>query len=321
MPHLVTRVLVTDHVSADLELELSVLEPLGVDIEVAGATDEATLVALAHHADALLVCYAPISRAVVESAASAGCRIIARTGIGVDNIDTQAASEHGILVTNVPDYCLDEVADHTILIMLAAERRLVDAARAVEAGNWAFPHDVHRLRGRKLALVGLGRIGLRVADRALAFGLEVVAFDPLVTDVSPAIVRVDTLAEALIDANFVSLHLPLTENTRHIINQESLGLAERHPILVNTSRGGLVDLAAVHTALDDGTLRGVALDVTELEPLPLAHPLRAHPRALVTPHMAFFSKHETAFWRLCPVPVLGSGLSRTGALVWENVVG
>jgi D-3-phosphoglycerate dehydrogenase len=281
--------LVTDHVSADLELELSVLEPLGVDVEVAEATDEATLVALARRADALLVCYAPISRAVVEAAASAGCRIIARTGIGIDNIDAQAASEHGILVTNVPDYCLDEVADHTVLIMLAAERRLVDAARAVEAGNWTFPHDVHRLRGRKLALVGLGRIGLRVADRALAFGLAVVAFDPLVTDVPPPIARVDTLAEALIDVDFVSLHLPLTESTRHIINQETLRLAERHPILVNTSRGGLVDLDAVQMALDDGTLRGVALDVTELEPLPLEHPLRAHPHALITPHMAFFS--------------------------------
>jgi len=285
----VARVLVTDHVSVDLELEASILEPLGVELVVAPATDEATLVDLASTADALLVCFASISRAVVEAAASAGCRIIARTGIGVDNIDTQAASERGIVVTNVPDYCLDEVADQTILLMLASARGLLNAAGSVRTGGWTFPRDIHRLRGGQLTLVGLGRIGRRVADRAVAFGLRVVAFDPFTADIQPPISRAETLAEALVDADYISLHLPLTEGSRHLICGETLQLARRRPILVNTSRGGLVDLDAVLTALDAGDLRGVALDVTELEPLPSQHSLRTHPRALVTPHMAFFS--------------------------------
>jgi len=285
------RVVVTDHVFGDLEIERSLLEPLDAELILAPSADEATLAALAREADALLVCYAPVRRAVIEAAAANGVRIISRYGIGIDNIDVEAASEHGILVTYVPDYCLDEVADHTLALLLAAARGVVQAVESVRGGGWAVPQvGIHSLRGRQLTLVGLGRIGLKVAERALPFGFRIVAYDPFVAAPPlPGIELAPSLAEALADADLVSLHVPMSAENHHLIDDTTLALMRCAPVLINTSRGGLVDLEAVTRALQEGRLSGVALDVTEPEPLPAEHPLRTHPRALVTPHMAFYS--------------------------------
>jgi D-3-phosphoglycerate dehydrogenase len=285
------RVVVTDHVFANLEIERAMLAPLGVEIVEATATDADTLADLARGADALLVCYAPVPRAVVEAAAEGGVRVIARYGIGYDNVDVEAATEHGIVVTNVPDYCLDEVADHTLALLLASARGIVRGATLVRAGDWKVPHEgIHSLRGRQLALVGLGRIGVRVAERALAFGLRVVAYDPFVTEApSAAVTLAPSLEAAVADADFVSLHLPMSAQNRHIIGEASIAAMTKAPVVINTSRGGLVDLDAVVAALESGKLSGVALDVTDPEPLPAGHPLRTHPSAIVTPHMAFHS--------------------------------
>jgi D-3-phosphoglycerate dehydrogenase len=284
------RVVVTDHVFRDLEPTREVLEPLGAELAVAPATDEKTLSGLVRDADAIIVCYAQVTRRVIEAAA--GCRVIARTGIGYDNVDVEAASECGIVVTNVPDYCLDEVADHTLALLLAFARAIVEAAQSVRDGGWGLPGgEMHSLRGRQLALVGVGRIGARVARRALAFGLRVVAYDPYVSD--PPVEGVElaqSLEEALAAADFVCLHAPLTAESRHLVRDETIALMRKAPVLLNTSRGGLVDLEAVTRALEQGRLAGVALDVTEPEPLPVGHPLRTHPRAIVTPHMAYHSE-------------------------------
>jgi D-3-phosphoglycerate dehydrogenase / 2-oxoglutarate reductase len=283
------KVGVTDHVFSDLSVERALLEPLGVKLELASATDEATLIDLAGGASALLVCYAPVQRPVIETAAKAGVKVIARYGIGYDNIDVEAATEYGIVVTNVPDYCLDEVADQTILLLLAVARSLLPALDTVRSGEWSFPRGVHRVQGRRLALLGMGRVGRKVADRALAFGLEVIVHDPFLQSVDPPVQRAVTLEEALAEADFVSLHAPLGPDTQHLICDETIAWMHRAPVLINTSRGGLVDLDAVVGALDDGRLSGVGLDVTEPEPLPARHPLRTHPKALVTAHMAFYS--------------------------------
>ncbi len=285
------RVVVTDQVFGGLEIERSLLEPLDVELVEAPATDERTLADLARTAHGLLVCYAPVPEAVVGAAAQAGCRIIARYGIGYDNVDVAAASRHGIVVTNVPDYCVDEVADHAMALLLALARRVVDAAVAVRGGGWSMPKEaIHRLQGRRLALIGVGRIGRALARRARAFGLEVVGFDPFVRDWEAAgAAPAASLEAALAEADVISLHAPLTAESRHLIDDRTIGAMRRSPIVVNTARGGLVDLDAVHRALDDGRLGGVALDVTEIEPLPPDHPLRTHPRALITPHMAFYS--------------------------------
>jgi D-3-phosphoglycerate dehydrogenase len=285
------KVLVTDFVFGDLESERSILEPLDAELVEAPGTDEAQLVEAVQGAEAMLVCYAKVTRRVVEAAAENGCRVIARYGIGYDNVDVEAATRSGMVVTNVPDYCLDEVADHTMALLLGLARGVVASARETAAGGWSVPKDgIHRLRGRRLALVGLGGIGRRVAVRAHAFGLEVCAYDPYVEpwDVDH-VTRAATVEEAVADADFVSLHVPLTAETRGMIDSETIATMRRAPVLVNTARGPLVSLDAVVEALDDGRLSGVALDTAEVEPLPVDHPLRTHPRAVITPHTGFFS--------------------------------
>jgi D-3-phosphoglycerate dehydrogenase len=287
-------VTVSDHpFGTGLDVERAVLRPLGAEPVLAADANEETLAGLARESVGLLVCYAPITKAVVDAAAAGGCRVIARYGIGFDNVDVAGATDAGIVVTNVPDYCLDEVADHTLALLLTAARGVARGAETVRAGGWAPGSTVHSLQGRTLALIGLGRIGAKVAARARAFGLRVIGYDPFV-EVAPAVELVGSLPEALARADVVSLHVPLTAENRHLIDDETIALMERAPLLVNTSRGGLVDLDAVVRALDDGRLSGVALDVTEPEPLPADHPLRTHPLAIVTPHMAFYSEEAQA---------------------------
>jgi D-3-phosphoglycerate dehydrogenase len=284
------RAVVTDHVFENLEPTRRVLSHLGVEVLVAPDTSEATLTELTRDAAALIVCYAPISKVVLQAAAAGGCKVVVRTGIGVDNIDVQEATTLGIQVANVPDYCLDEVADHTMALLLAVSRKVVEARQVVEEGGWTPPHDVHRLRGRRLAVIGVGAIGERVAARARAFGFDVVGFDPFRSVwVGSSAEPVGSVDEAVIRADAISLHTPLTDETHHLIDDELLRKLECRPVLVNTARGGLVDLDAVVRALDGGLLEAACLDVTDPEPPPSDHPIRKHPRALLTPHMSFFS--------------------------------
>lgn len=287
------RVVVTDHPFPSLDIERRVLEPLGVDLVLAPSAEEKTLADLAHDATALLVCYAQITPIVVSAAAAGGCKVFARYGIGVDNIDVNAATNAGIVVTNVPDYCLDEVADHAIALLLASARGVVAAGVGVREGGWLPPLDelhIRRIQGRRLALVGVGRIGRKVLERALAFGLEVVGYDPYLQEDIPGLERAESLDAAIAEADFISLHAPLTPETTHLIGEQALGVLRRRPVIVNTSRGGLVDTEALVRALDVGLVGGAALDVTDPEPLPLEHPLRRHPRTVLTAHIAYYSE-------------------------------
>ena len=288
------RVLVTDQVFGGIEIERALLEPLGVELVEAPSTDEDTLTELAEEADAMLVCFAPVTERVVEAAGRGGCLVISRYGIGVDNIDVAAAGRAGIRVTNVPDYCIEEVADHTLALLLASARQIVAAAAVVGAGGWAVPHGrVHRLSEQRLALLGCGRIGRAVTERALAFGLAVVVYDPYLTDPPPGTTLASSVEEAVADADYVSLHMPLTPETHHLAGDALFAAMHHAPVLLNTSRGGLIDLDAAARALDDGRLGGLAIDVTEQEP-PLAdNPLRSHPKVILTPHMAFYSVEST----------------------------
>jgi D-3-phosphoglycerate dehydrogenase len=283
-------VLLTDRPFGSDDIEQAALADVGFELLRAPATDPVTLASVSEGVDGLLVCYAKVGSAVIEAAARGGCRIIARYGVGYDNIDVDAATRLGILVTYVPDYCLDEVADHTLALLLCAARGVIPAALGVRDGRWQVPdYGVHRLRGRRLALIGVGRIGRKVAERVHAFGLEVIAYDPFVREAPAGIRLASTLEDALSSADFVSLHAPLTDQTHHMVGEAAIAAMQRRPALVNTSRGGLVDLEAATRALEDGRLSYLALDVTEIEPLPERHPLRTHPRALITPHMSFYS--------------------------------
>jgi D-3-phosphoglycerate dehydrogenase len=266
---------------------------LGAEIKLAPASDEKTLAAEAADSAAIMAGYAPVGEAVIAAAARGGCRAIVRYGIGYDNVDIAAAERHGIPVANVPDYCSDEVADHTIALLLAYARRIVDSDQIVRSGGWDIPKgNVPRLAGRCLALLGFGRIGRRVATRALTFELKVAAYDPVVPVDMPGVAAVSSAEELFARADYLSLHLPLRAETRHVINALTLEQMKRQPLLINTARGGLVDLEAVMRALDAGELAGVALDVFETEPLPADHPIRRHPNAVITPHMSYYSNES-----------------------------
>ncbi|HEY2657242.1 MAG TPA: C-terminal binding protein [Solirubrobacteraceae bacterium] len=288
-------ILLTDRPFGSDDIEREALARAGLSLLRSPAPDAETLLGLAHDIAGMLVCYARVEQELIDAAASGGCRVIARYGIGYDNIDVAAATRANILVTYVPDYCIGEVADHAVALLLSIGRGVARAALEVRDGGWTVPGSgVRRLQGRRLALIGVGRIGRQVALRAAAFGIEVIAYDPHVTVWNHAIARASSLEEALSEADFVSMHAPLTPETHHLIGDEEIDLMAPGAVLVNTSRGGLVDLDAVLRGLDDGRLGGVGLDVVETEPLPSDHPLRTHPLAVVTPHMAFYSAEALA---------------------------
>ena len=221
------------------------------------------------------------------------CKIIARYGIGVDTIDLEAATEAGIIVTNNPTYCIDEVAEHTMALVLACARKATFYDRLVRSGRWEVPpgKPMFRLAGRTLGLVGFGNIARAVAARAAAFGMRILYCDPFVRDKQfqvPGEKR--QLDEMLRESDFVSVHPPLTPDTRGMINDQSLAKMKPTAFLINCARGPIVDTQALVRALDSGRIAGCALDTTDPEPLPNAHPLRGRENVTITPHVAWYSE-------------------------------
>lgn len=286
------KVLVTDMDLDASRLDSQDLRDLDARIVVAPSTDAATLRSEVRDAAVLVVDRADIDPDLVSTAAWAGCRAIIRCGIGYENVDVASAERYGIPVANVPDYCVDEVADHTMALLLTRARRLGTVTDSLAHGGWEIPKgQIRRLGGQRLGLVGLGRIGRCVALRAQAFGLTVQAFDPYTTTVVAG-VECLPLEELWATSDFISLHAPLNVSTRHIVDAKALRSMHRRPFLINTSRGGLLDLDAVNDALSEDLISGVGLDVFEQEPLAPDHPLRKHPRAIITPHMAYYSSES-----------------------------
>jgi D-3-phosphoglycerate dehydrogenase len=224
------------------------------------------------------------------------CRIIARTGIGVDTVDLPVATELGILVTNVPDYCIDEVSDHALALILALTRKVMSATAAVKAGTWdvkvAVP--IARHRGRTMGLVGFGRIPRALAPKAQALGFAVIAFDPYLPPEAgaPLGVRLVDFETLLRESDVVSIHAPLTEETRGLFGDREFGQMKPGAFLVNTSRGPLVQEAALIRALESGRLAGAGLDVLETEPPAPGNPLLRMPNVALTPHIGFYSEQS-----------------------------
>jgi D-3-phosphoglycerate dehydrogenase len=223
------------------------------------------------------------------------CKVIIRIGVGYDNIDAQAARERGIAVCNVPDYCKGEVADHALALALAQARALPFLDRCVRQGEWKpeLPHPMPAFESMNFGVLGYGRIGRLAVDRARAFGFRLMACDPYLpeSDFPADVGRVD-LDTLLSEADILSLHVPLTLETRRLLDGARLGRMKPTAILVNTSRGAVIDTAALVDALECGRLAAVGLDVFEEEPLPLGHPLLSCPRALLTPHYAWHSRES-----------------------------
>jgi len=245
---------------------------------------------VAADADALLVTYAKITAEMIRQMKR--CRIISRFGIGVDNVDIAAATGAGIVITKVPDYCIDEVSDHAMAMLLALVRKIPYANSLVHAGRWEMPAvaPIHRLRGSVLGLVGFGRIPQLVAPKARAFGIKIIAFDPYIPlDVmTRAGVEKVEFGELLKRSDYVSIHSPLLPETRHLFNEEAFRKMKPTAYLVNTARGPIVDEAALAHALDAQQIAGAALDVLSQEP-PAGSPLFGRNNVILTPHTSFYS--------------------------------
>lgn len=281
------KALYTDFPWADANIERDRLAKLECELVISPDNREETLIELAPGSDCILTCWAPTTAKVI--AAAKKCRHIARTGIGLDNIDVAYATEQGIIVTNVPDYCILEVAEQTIASIFSLARNVHGYHLATKSGEYDLVKGlpVNRVAGKTLGIVGLGRIGALVADKALALGMGVVATNR--SQQVPEGVKWLPLKELLAVSDFVSLHAPLTEETHHLINHTALDRMKPTAALINTSRGGLVDHEALSNALDEGRLAGAALDVQDPEPPNLTEPPWNHPKVLVTPHTAFLS--------------------------------
>src|SRR5438874_7702634 len=281
------KVVLTDYVWGSLDVEKKTLGDLA-DLVPLQTMKPEELAADPADCNALLNTYAgPITADVM--ARMPKCRIIARYGIGVDTIDLDAATQAGIIVTNNPTYCIEEVAEHTMALILACARKVAAYDRLVRGGRWEVPpgKPMFRMSGRTLGLVGFGNIARQVAVRANAFGMRILFADPFVREgqfQAPG-TKVE-LAQLLGESDFVSLHPPLTKETRKMMNDDTLSRMKRSEFLVNCSRGPVVDTDALVRALDAKALAGCALDTTDPEPLPDPHPLRGRDSVIVTPHVA-----------------------------------
>ncbi len=284
------RVGVSDSVFPNLDPAREVLSKIGAELRVAGEPTAEAILGVAADADALLVTYAKITAEMIRQMKR--CRIISRFGIGVDNVDIAAATNAGIVVTKVPDYCIDEVSDHAMALLLSLVRKIPYANSLVHAGRWEMPAvvPIHRLRGSVLGLVGFGRIPQLVAPKAQAFGLKVVAFDPYIPQevMTRAGVEKVEFAELVKMSDYISIHSPLLPETHHLFNADVFRKMKPTAYLVNTARGPIVDETALAHALDARQLAGAALDVLSQEP-PSGSPLFGRNNVILTPHTSFYS--------------------------------
>ncbi|MDA1347967.1 MAG: C-terminal binding protein [Chloroflexi bacterium] len=290
------RVLITDYVWPSVEPEREVLAAIGAELIVAPNGDEDTLVTMAKDVDAILTCFAKVNENVVRAAEK--CIVIGRFGVGVDNIAVDTATELGIAVTYVPDYCIDEVSDHVMALLLAWNRRIVPLDRSVRTTGWGsvpLTMRIMRLRGKTLGIVGFGRIGRSVALKAQAFGFDVLTYDPYVDAEAAAEqgVRAVDLSTLLRESEFVTLHAPVTPETGSLIGRAELEMMKPEAFLINCARGALIDEDALYDALTSGQIAGAGVDVlVDLAPPPDDRLFQLD-NLLVTPHTAFFSQEAT----------------------------
>lgn len=307
-------VLITSHDFETLAPQEELLAKTSFDIELRvleRSAGEDDLIELAHDADAILNMYEEIPARVINRLER--CLIISRYGSGTDNIDLKAATKGGIIVTNLADYCIDEVSDHALALILALARNVTTADRLVKAGVWdlRMMGPIWRLRGRVLGIIGLGSIGKALARKVEGIGLQVIAYDPYISpeaaqEVSAELVELDHL---LAHSDFISLNVSLNEQTRWMINSDTLGKMKRGAYLINVARGGLVDLDALEKALREGHLAGAAIDVLEEEPPTRILPILHMPQVIVTPHIGFLSEEADLESQIRPVKEVVRALS------------
>jgi D-3-phosphoglycerate dehydrogenase len=283
-------VLITDCDHPDTDVECAIFAAAGLDVRFANCRTEEDVLASGADAVALLVQYAPISAKVL--AGLGRCQVVGRYGVGLDTIDLSAARTRGVDVVCVPDYCVHEVSDHTITLVLSLCRGIMAYDAGVRSGRWAMRERdvVRRFSTLRLGVIGLGRIGRRVATKAAALGFEVVCNDvvPPTESSWPLL----SLEDLLMTSDVVTLHVPLTSETYHLIDAPKLALMRPTAVLINTSRGAVVDQVALAQAIAEGRLGGAGLDVLEVEPPDPGDPLLLEERVIITPHVAFYSEES-----------------------------
>ena len=288
------KVLITDYAWASIEPERQVLAEIGAELIAAETGEEAELLTLAPTMDGILTCWKPVREPVI--AAAKKCQIIGRCGIGLDNIDVEAATEHGIVVTNVPAYCMDEVSAHAMGLLLACARKIPRFDRNVRKGTWDqnIGPAMRRIRGKTLGVIGFGRIARSIVPKAKAFGLTINVCSPR-TD--PALIQQHgaqkvSFSELLATSDFITIHAPLTPETQHLFSHAEFQAMKPTAILINTARGGIVDTAALTAALRNAEITGAGLDVLETEPPDESEELLTLDNVVVTPHAAFMSEES-----------------------------
>jgi D-3-phosphoglycerate dehydrogenase len=288
------KVLITDYAWPSLETEREILATAGAELVAAETGEEDELIGMAGDCDAILTCWKRVTPAVLDAAPK--CIVVGRYGVGLDNIAVDHATELGIVVTNVPDFCVDEVSEHAFALMLALVRKVVPFAAQTRSGGWdnAALGPLHRLRGQTLGLIGAGRIGQATAAKAHAFGMNVIALTRSGRPLPDPIESVSGLDELLERSDVLCLHAPHTPETDRMIGADQLRRMKPSAFLVNTARGALVDQDALVTALREGWIAGAGLDVLATEPPDPADPLLALDNAIVTPHASFYSEEATA---------------------------
>jgi len=296
--HTVFKVAVTDWGFPDLHQEKEILEAIGCVIVDGQCKTPAEVAELVRDADAVLTQWAPVTAEAIE--AMEKCRVIVRYGIGVDNVDLEAAKKKGIPVANVPDYAIDEVADHALSLMLSIVRKIPQIAQQVRAGKWDIApcRPIIGLTGRTIGVAGFGNIAKAVVRRAQGFGMKAIGYDPFVPDSVFEAYGAERVGwdELLERSDVISVHMPLTPQTKHSFNKDAFRKMKPTSYLINTSRGGTVDTDALVDALKAGEIAGAALDVLEVEPIAKDHPLLAMDNCIVTSHCAWYS--ESSMLRL-----------------------
>ncbi|MEY9867640.1 D-3-phosphoglycerate dehydrogenase [Peribacillus sp. B2I2] len=288
------KILLTDYEFEHLKYEEDVFRESGLDFDFikAQCKTEEEVIELAKDADAILNQYAPVSRRVIASLENA--KIISRYGVGVNTIDLDAAKEKGITVANVPDYGMEEVSNHALALLLSWSRKVTLLNNEVKRGNWDFKVAVpiHRFNEQTVGVLGFGRIPRRFIEKVKPLGFKTAAYDPFVSSAEMAAVGVQKmdLDEIIREADYLSVHVPLIDDTFHLINEERLKQMKRNAVIINTARGPIIDETALSDALEKGVIAGAALDVTENEPVRIDSPLLTMDNVIITPHSAWYSE-------------------------------
>ena len=285
------KVVITDHAYMDFTEEKKRFESIGAQLIIAQCTSEEEVIQVSEDAHVLINSDLPITRKIIE--ALPNLKLITRYGIGVDHIDVEAATEHGVYVTNVPDYCQIDVADHALALILSLTQKIVHLNQKVKQGSWDFSDGapLHRIQTQTVGLISYGGIARILSKKLQAIGFTVIAYDPYLENVKASLdVELVSLEALMQQSDVVSVHAPLVKETYHLIDREMLALAKPHAVIVNAGRGAVIHEAHLIEALQNGQIAAAGIDVLEVEPIARNHPFLTMDQVIVTPHFAFYSE-------------------------------